>query len=76
MKPSSLLPADAGPGPGYVEGWARSAGLLPLLGVDEAGRGCLAGPVVAAALLICPEPVSWSIPAFAPLAEPTVVVPR
>ena len=59
MKSSSLLPRDAGPGPGYVESWARSAGLLPVLGVDEAGRGCLAGPVIAAAVLI---PGSLEIP--------------
>ncbi|MEO1365744.1 MAG: ribonuclease HII [Acidobacteriota bacterium] len=30
------------------------AGLGPVAGVDEAGRGCLAGPVVAAAVLVEP----------------------
>lgn len=35
------------------EGLARS-GIGPVAGVDEAGRGCLAGPVVAAAVL--PDP--------------------
>jgi len=38
--------------PGYVEKWAKSNGLWPLLGVDEAGRGSLAGPVVAGALIL------------------------
>lgn len=48
---------DDGPGyPGYVEAWARREGLWPVLGVDEVGRGCLAGPVVAAALIL-PDPV-------------------
>lgn len=44
------------PGPGYVEAWARREGLWPVLGVDEVGRGCLAGPVVAAAVIL-PDPV-------------------
>lgn len=38
--------------PGLVESWAARHGLAPLIGVDEAGRGCLAGPVVAAAVLL------------------------
>ncbi len=33
--------------------WAQSPGIV-LAGVDEAGRGCLAGPVVAAAVVIAP----------------------
>ena len=33
------------------------AGLGPVAGVDEAGRGCLAGPVVAAAVLVEPGQV-------------------
>lgn len=54
MRPNRLLDPGA-PATGFIEQWARSAGRLPVLGVDEAGRGCLAGPVVAAAVLL-PEP--------------------
>jgi ribonuclease HII len=43
------------PGPGFIERWAEGRGLTPVLGVDEAGRGCLAGPVVAAAVLLPPN---------------------
>ena len=35
----------------------RSLGLSEIIGVDEAGRGPLAGPVVAAAVLLGPEPL-------------------
>lgn len=35
----------------------RAAGPGPLAGVDEAGRGPLAGPVVAAAVVLPPEPL-------------------
>ncbi len=41
--------------PGTVEVWARGQGWWPVLGVDEVGRGCLAGPVVAAAVIL-PDP--------------------
>lgn len=34
---------------------ARNAGLWPVAGLDEAGRGPLAGPVVAAAVVLDPE---------------------
>jgi ribonuclease HII len=34
--------------------WKNGQGIV-LAGVDEAGRGCLAGPVVAAAVVIAPE---------------------
>jgi ribonuclease HII len=39
----------------------RGAGfpLSPVIGVDEVGRGCLAGPVVAAAVLL---PTAWDLP--------------
>jgi ribonuclease HII len=39
-------------GPGALEGWARAHGYRLPAGVDEAGRGPLAGPVVAAAVLL------------------------
>lgn len=51
-KTKSLLPPDRLTSLGHVESWAASFGLLPVLGVDEAGRGCLAGPVVAAAVML------------------------
>ncbi len=35
----------------------RDAGFLPVAGVDEAGMGPLAGPVVAAAVVLPPEPL-------------------
>ena len=34
------------------EGLMADQGLLPVAGVDEVGRGCLAGPVVAAAVIL------------------------
>ena len=47
-----MAPASA---PYRHEGQAWRAGLLRVAGVDEAGRGPLAGPVVAAAVLVTPE---------------------
>lgn len=40
---------------GQVEDWARAQGYGLLIGLDEAGRGPLAGPVVAAAVAL-PDP--------------------
>ena len=37
---------------GQVEEWARNQGYTQLIGLDEAGRGPLAGPVVAAAVCL------------------------
>ena len=37
---------------GDVEDWCRENGLNPVVGVDEAGRGPLAGPVYAAAVVL------------------------
>ena len=39
---------------GQVEEWARKQGYTQLIGLDEAGRGPLAGPVVAAAVCLPP----------------------
>ena len=33
----------------------RAAGFVAIAGVDEAGRGCLAGPLVVAAVIFDPE---------------------
>ena len=38
-----------------VENKLRSQGFARIAGVDEAGRGCLAGPVVAAAVVLSPK---------------------
>ena len=40
---------------GEIEQWAREAGHSVLIGLDEAGRGPLAGPVLAAACVL-PDP--------------------
>ena len=34
---------------------SNHSGLFPEAGTDEAGRGCLAGPVVAAAVILPPD---------------------
>ena len=47
-----MAPASA---PYRYEGQAWRAGLVRVAGVDEAGRGPLAGPVVAAAVVVTPE---------------------
>lgn len=39
----------------YFERTARKKGYRRIAGVDEAGRGCLFGPVVAAAVILSPE---------------------
>jgi ribonuclease HII len=41
----------------HREGYARGKGIWPIAGCDEAGRGPLAGPVVAAAVVLDPERV-------------------
>lgn len=42
---------------GAIEAWAVGADRYPLMGVDEAGRGPLAGPVVAAAVSLPTGPL-------------------
>ena len=43
-----------------LENALRRAGFLHVAGVDEVGRGCLAGPVVAAAVVLHPDRhVTW-----------------
>jgi ribonuclease HII len=38
-----------------LENWLRRVGFVYVAGTDEVGRGCLAGPVVAAAVVLHPE---------------------
>src|SRR3977135_2071275 len=43
-----------------LENALRRVGFVHVAGVDEVGRGCLAGPVVAAAVVLHPNPhVAW-----------------
>ncbi len=49
MPRKALSPAP----PGFAEEWeARTQGYRCVIGIDEAGRGCLAGPVAASAVLL------------------------
>lgn len=63
MKPESsleLFPATDGTGPSLdLERSYWTRGFAAVAGVDEAGRGCLCGPVVAAAVIL---PVECQIP--------------
>jgi len=38
-----------------IENAIRRMGFIHVAGVDEVGRGCLAGPVVAAAVVLNPD---------------------
>jgi len=50
------IPEDPGPGStGDLDQWAQAKGFSKVAGVDEAGRGPLAGPVVAAAVILPPD---------------------
>lgn len=54
----SRLLFDLPEGPDFsMESAARKRGLWPVAGTDEAGRGPLAGPVVAAAVILDPEAI-------------------
>jgi ribonuclease HII len=56
LVPDSPLLFDLPCGPDFsTEISARGKGLWPVAGTDEAGRGPLAGPVVAAAVILDPE---------------------
>ncbi len=52
MRLSSRVPADFG-----FEVKCRQSGYRVIAGLDEAGRGCLAGPVVAAAVILPENPL-------------------
>lgn len=55
MSPHRKSRRKRSPAPSFVlEEAVRLAGYRRVAGVDEAGRGCLAGPVVAAAVLLTP----------------------
>ncbi len=53
--PSILLERERQEEMGYFERSLASAGFLHVAGIDEAGRGPLAGPVVAAAVILPPD---------------------
>lgn len=52
MEQALLFEADAPVVIGDLEAWCRTEELWPVVGVDEAGRGPLAGPVYAAAVAL------------------------
>ncbi len=54
LHPSSLIPHPLKVGTAF-EDEARARGHRMIAGVDEVGRGALAGPVVAAAVVLNPE---------------------
>ena len=59
MPPSSRNPSRLAGGPDYaLERAASARGYSRICGADEAGRGPLAGPVVCAAVVLCPSSAS------------------
>lgn len=52
MSRQSLLFEEPGPALGDVEAWCLAHDVMPVIGVDEAGRGPLAGPVHAGAVVL------------------------
>jgi ribonuclease HII len=59
--PRAPTPAPVPWHPGDVEKEARQRGLRWLVGTDEAGRGPLAGPVVAAAVVLDLDRCEWCV---------------
>ena len=59
LEPERLLFALDATGIGSVEQYARDAGYRWILGVDEAGRGPLAGPVTTAAVVLDLHQLGW-----------------
>src|SRR6478672_8238194 len=57
MSPSrrASVPMTRVPAMRTLENALRRVGFVHVAGVDEVGRGCLAGPVVAAAVVLDPE---------------------
>ena len=54
--------AKARPHPDFAfEAAARARGLEPICGIDEAGRGPWAGPVVAAAVILTPGQIPMGL---------------
>lgn len=53
----SLTGAERGPLYAFDSAWALERGSPPLAGADEAGRGALAGPLVAAAVVLDEEEI-------------------
>lgn len=46
-----------------------------VVGVDEVGRGCLAGPVVAGAVVL-PSVIDWSIPWLSEITDSKLLTPK
>lgn len=59
---------------GAIERWAASTDRYPLMGIDEAGRGPLAGPVVAAAVCLPRGPLPPTLAALDDSKKLTAVV--
>ena len=58
MSPALRIRAAGGPAERCRSDWeaaARARGYRRIAGLDEAGRGCLFGPVYAAAVVLCPQ---------------------
>jgi ribonuclease HII len=59
---AAAMPAPSKPEPDFsLETQLRARGLWPIAGVDEVGRGPLAGPVCAAAVILDPDNIPHGI---------------